>query len=333
MTVALRTLLAGTLDYAGSFPPSRLPLNQAWANYGTYLESHDASFLGRFVCPLAGLEQMAACPDWPPRAVAVVIPAPSDEEVDLMQFASQQRAVVDRHCDGCADISLEIRLPRSQSLMESLHRADAELERVFVEVPLSVFDNHPLPFAQPSAAWSGPVFDNSDVATVSGGARLAGRSQQTAESDARVVRDHGAIAGIKFRTGGLKGEEFPTATALARGILGCRHVGRPWKATAGLHQPLTHFDPDLNITAFGFVNLLVAAALDQAFALSVHDLAMVLSETSASAFDMGDQNISCNGWQVDVDQIRTARHLAMISFGSCSFTEPWEGLRRLGWIS
>src|SRR5205823_1969005 len=56
---SLRTLLAGILDYAGLFPPARLPLAQAIRNYTCYRADPDGWMLGRFVCPAAQLEELA----------------------------------------------------------------------------------------------------------------------------------------------------------------------------------------------------------------------------------------------------------------------------------
>ena len=36
MRGSLRALLTGIIDYAGLFPPARLPLDQAVRNYGRY---------------------------------------------------------------------------------------------------------------------------------------------------------------------------------------------------------------------------------------------------------------------------------------------------------
>src|SRR5438552_3294700 len=53
MSPGLRALLAGVVDYAGLFPPARLPLDQAIRRYAEYRQGTDAWMLGRFVCPAA----------------------------------------------------------------------------------------------------------------------------------------------------------------------------------------------------------------------------------------------------------------------------------------
>src|SRR5262249_202720 len=62
MKASLRALLSGLIDYAGLFPPARLPLAEAVANYVRYREGEDAWMLGRVVVPTAPLEAQPAVP-------------------------------------------------------------------------------------------------------------------------------------------------------------------------------------------------------------------------------------------------------------------------------
>ena len=46
---SLRALLTGVIDYAGLFPPAKLPMDQALSNYLRYRDGPDAWMLGNFV--------------------------------------------------------------------------------------------------------------------------------------------------------------------------------------------------------------------------------------------------------------------------------------------
>src|SRR5262249_51270542 len=59
MHASLRALLAGVIDYAGLFPPAKLPLDQAVRNYARYRTEPESWMLGRFVCPAARLAEFA----------------------------------------------------------------------------------------------------------------------------------------------------------------------------------------------------------------------------------------------------------------------------------
>jgi hypothetical protein len=76
MTEALRTLLNGSIDYAGLFPPASLEMAEAARNYEAYRSGPHSWALGRFILPSARLNEVD--PDWsyvvlgmPPRAVPV----------------------------------------------------------------------------------------------------------------------------------------------------------------------------------------------------------------------------------------------------------------------
>ncbi len=76
---ALRALLAGIVDYAGLFPPAELDMPAAVRNYAEYRASDDAWMLGRFVVPVARLDEFCDAlvesvskdtPDWRLAAIA-----------------------------------------------------------------------------------------------------------------------------------------------------------------------------------------------------------------------------------------------------------------------
>jgi hypothetical protein len=74
MTEAIRTLLAGLIDYAGLFPPAGLDMVDATRQYADYLSGPYAWALGRFIVPAARLGDVE--PTWrcsvigiPPRVV------------------------------------------------------------------------------------------------------------------------------------------------------------------------------------------------------------------------------------------------------------------------
>ena len=61
MSATLRVLLGSIVDYAGLFPPARLPLDQAVRNYLRYRSEPESWMLGRFVLPAARLDESG---DW-----------------------------------------------------------------------------------------------------------------------------------------------------------------------------------------------------------------------------------------------------------------------------
>jgi hypothetical protein len=60
MPPTLHALLEGVLDYAGLFPPAKLPMPDAVRNYLAYRTSAQSWVLGGFVCPVSRLEELTA---------------------------------------------------------------------------------------------------------------------------------------------------------------------------------------------------------------------------------------------------------------------------------
>ena len=134
----------------------------------------------------------------------------------------------------------------------------------------------------------------------------------------------------KIRTGGITEEAFPAPEAVAAFIRACKREGVAFKATAGLHHPLRcvkplTYEPNAAVgTMHGFLNVFLAAAMTD-------DAERILKETDASAFNFDDEGASWRDRRVTVAELKAMREFAT-SFGSCSFEEPINDLRDLGWL-
>ncbi len=60
MAESLRARLRDSIDYAGTFPPASLSLEQAAQNYSAYRRQRESWMLGRMVCPASQLAEIAA---------------------------------------------------------------------------------------------------------------------------------------------------------------------------------------------------------------------------------------------------------------------------------
>ena len=128
----------------------------------------------------------------------------------------------------------------------------------------------------------------------------------------------------KIRTGGVTPDAIPPAPELAGFLHQAAARRLPFKATAGLHHPI-------RAGMHGFINVFVAAAFAW-YGMDRESLTLVIEESHASAFEFGDKHLRWRGLELSTDQIRTARRDFAHSFGSCSFEEPLEDLRKLGWL-
>jgi hypothetical protein len=130
------------------------------------------------------------------------------------------------------------------------------------------------------------------------------------------VKSAGLFA--KIRTGGVDEELIPSVTALKDFIDRCIALDLPFKATAGLHHPvrgsypLTYEAAAPRAAMHGFLNLFLYVTTGRE---------ELLWQTDPAALPLSASR----------EQVRRARRL-LRGFGSCSFEEPVEGLREMGWL-
>ena len=127
---------------------------------------------------------------------------------------------------------------------------------------------------------------------------------------------------LKFRTGGLEADSFPSAPALASWIDAALDRETAFKCTAGLHNAVRHTGED-GFEHHGFLNVLLATRL--AFdGVGTDDVVAVLEQRDAEPL--------LALWRDQGDQAMARARRWFTSFGSCSVTEPLEDLITLGLV-
>lgn len=128
----------------------------------------------------------------------------------------------------------------------------------------------------------------------------------------------GAIAAVggrvKLRCGGLS---VPSSEQVALVLKACQEAGVVMKATAGLHHALPIGDEH------GFLNLLCAATYAHCRDTDARELTEMLNAEALAELPLEE---------FDADEARDARQRLFKGFGSCSWREPVEDLRRLDWL-
>jgi hypothetical protein len=289
---AIRALLAGVVDYAGLFPPAGLGMAGAVRNYASYRARDEAWMLGRFVTPAARLDEFAS------DLIALGEQAGSEWRLSALLGADVAGDVervreFNREFGGraCVD-SVEGKLGSPAAIRAAATAVGKELA-LFAEFPV-----------------------DADL-----------------ELLARAAHDAGINA--KVRTGGVTPEAIPSPDSIARFIRACIGAKVPFKATAGLHHAvrgeyrLTYDAASPVGVMFGFLNVLVAAGLLCDGATDA-DAARVLDEREPSAFAVTTSAIRWRDVALEEERVRAFRDEVLVSFGSCSFTEPVDELRLLG---
>jgi len=295
-----RPLLASLIDYAGLFPPTELQMRAAVPRYAGYRGGPDAWMLGRFVLPLAQVEEFEHWFDELPAAQreaswSLTVLAGRSLDADVKKIVDFNR----RHGDeGRRDAKIESLELKVHSLDDVARAADviAEPAEMYFEVGL----------ATDPQEWLAAV------------AAAGGRA--------------------KVRTGGVSAEMFPSVPDLARFLQACAAQKLPFKATAGLHHavrsdhPLAGDQRRRPVAMHGFLNLFLAAGLAYTDRVGTDLLEKVLDERSGAAFAFDQTGVSVHGRRLTCENMETTRRRFAISYGSCSLEEPIEDLKRLGLI-
>lgn len=129
---------------------------------------------------------------------------------------------------------------------------------------------------------------------------------------------------LKFRTGGLEADRFPTPHQLAAWIDAALDRETAFKCTAGLHHAIAHHDHRTGFAHHGFLNVLLATR--QAFdGASVPEVATLLGDHYPNDLVALARQATASG-----DLVAARRWF--LSFGSCSVQEPLEDLVGLGLV-
>ena len=294
VTPGLQALLAGLIDYAGLFPPASLPMAEAVARYARYRRGEHAWMLGRFIVSRPRLEEFASL---------------AGDAADASQWRVSVIASDDVDADASAIDAFNARRTALIDTVEAKVAAAADVRRVAGVLPQALqlwFEVTP---------GEGPAFD----------ATLA------------AIAELGERGGAKLRTGGITADAIPPPDLVARFLIACVRAHVICKATAGLHhpirsiQPLTYKAQSARGTMHGFINLCCAAAVLY-FGGDESDAEKVLLEEDATAWKIDRGSLGWRHLKWTRDQLTRLRREFFVSIGSCSFKEPIEDLRTIGWL-
>ncbi|PAP76736.1 hypothetical protein [Rubrivirga marina] len=319
MTPAADALLDALVDYAGLFPPAGLDMAPAADLYAEHRAGPDAFLLGRFIVPATHLGELAeevhrlGGTRWP---LSVLGLAPQGDGADAWLDAAQKTLQTARDAEAQHDGLLnaerfELKLPAP------LARDPDTLAGLLGDLDAAYLDGASV---GPRAALEVPYLDD----------------PETVEPAAQAVSDANGRAGrpafaLKLRCGGVTPDLVPEAEALARAIHHVIRGGAAFKATAGLHHPLPNDDEAVGTRMHGFLGVFGGAALARLHGLGPDDLAEILVDADPASWSVED-GLRWRSLRMSAAEVADARQQLALSFGSCSFAEPRDDLRALGWI-
>jgi hypothetical protein len=293
MKAAGREVLRHLIDYAGLFPPAALPMAEAVAAFAAYQRRDDGWALGRFVVPAARLEEFERAVEELPEQEGIGARWPLSVLLGAEPLPEVERLRIFRerhHQAGPVAQAVEARAG-DVAAIESLRGAVPAALELYIELA------------------PGPALPGLLAAVERAGARA------------------------KIRAGGVRPEEIPAPETVFAVLRAVAEARVPFKATAGLHHPvrgvapLTYEPGSLRATMFGYLNLILAAAL--LWEGRAAEAERVIRLEDRSVLCLGDDGIRWDGITVKLGAIARARREFVLAIGSCSFTEPVEEIEGL----
>ncbi|HZZ79926.1 MAG TPA: hypothetical protein VFE62_15510 [Gemmataceae bacterium] len=323
MHASARVFLKEIIDYAGLFPPAKLPLDQAAQNY---LDASNDSgrlwMLRSFVCPTAQLPELATKTSRP-LGVAALGTAVTRLDAFMPQLDADMRLIRESRAASAEAIisTYEVALPAGLACTQLGDVIEPFVEalrnhglRGFLEIPLSrSWETDVSNLGQAIDAWRKKSIEDERVKT---GFDLHPLSLKM-------------MLGIKLRCGGLKPAAFPSDAQVAHFIERCREANVRWKATAGLHHPRRHWDENLKVWHHGFLNVFLAGILART-QRNWPKLTEILADRELGDLRFEGDRMAWKFWECDKREIAIARNEFATSFGSCSFDEPVADLQAMG---
>ena len=291
---SVKSLLSGSIDYAGLFPPAALSMPEAVINYATYRTSNYNWLLGRFVVTDSRLaefyesaQDFISRDDEPPWRVSVVAGDDVDETLRIVDDfnSANARAIV---CD-----TVEIRT-NSPALIESAKDQMPDGVAAYFEVPLD--DSMP------------DLIATLSITRQRAKIRTGGITPEAFPQTKDIIRFVRVCL---------------AANVLFKATAGLHHPIRCFR-------PLTYENNSPQATMHGFLNLfLMTGFAREGYRPSL--LNEIMEEEFEEVFRFEDQTVTWrDDFSLNLWQIERLRSHGIQSFGSCSFEEPVADLRKLG---
>ncbi|BAQ08579.1 hypothetical protein OXB_0107 [Bacillus sp. OxB-1] len=310
-THSVEAFLNTLIDYAGLFPPAKLPLDQAIRNYASYVNGEDAWIVGPFVIPAASLDQLdehiSLFTEERPLLLSVLGRKGEDEATSVLYMEDDFQKVEElRERYGKV-----VQVDFFEVAMPSLNPGKPYLEKVqkmMAEHRLTCYAELPIQGNDPT--WSDSLSDVlSKVSSINKG--------------------YSQPLGAKLRSGGITAELIPSIEIVASFIHGCKEHKVPCKFTAGLHHPIRMYREEVGTKMHGFVNVFAAGLLAYVHNLEKPRIMEILRDQAPSSFSFQPEKLVWNELEVSVHDMKELRERYLCSYGSCSFDEPRDELRAL----
>ncbi|SEO05788.1 hypothetical protein [Paenibacillus sp. OV219] len=310
MITSIHPFMEKLIDYAGLFPPAELPMQAAIQQYHSYMHDQDQWMLGKFVIPIARLNELA-----PFKRMFS-----ANHPLSLSVIGNRSRSAAE--CLTLLTGSLEwIEEFRNQyQLAAAVHSLELPLPAVTIDHELLQS------ISQETSAARLITFCELTYPLDS---QWENAMNEAIVQFAAFNADSNVSLGIKLRTGGVIASAFPSPSQVATALAACRDGQVPMKFTAGLHHPIRMLRDEVHTKMHGFLNVFFAGLLAWEHGLDHDAIRSILHDEEPADFEFGADGIKWRQLAMSSEAVKRCRAKAMLSYGSCSFDEPREELREL----
>lgn len=320
MMKSFNSFMDGIIDYAGMFPPANLALTPAFRNYLEYIASDDEWMMDKFVCTM--------------KSFKLFQDNASDVYKLLKDYDSERRVSFSLLLTGGAS---------AKEFMKSLEE-DLKLVKEFtgnnnnvqansfeVRLPNELFDKFNTHGLKTFLNECNDMLNGFDMqeSMIFFEPLVNANYEFVFEKLAHTSADFKSKAGFKLRTGGITPELFPSTWQVSYALKTCRDNNVRFKATAGLHHPVRHYNDSVSTKMHGFLNIFGAGILAFSNQLSLKEINDVVKDERAESFIFTEEEFIWNDIPANADIVSKARKEFVNSFGSCSFDEPKDDLKKL----
>lgn len=315
---SLKALLHKIIDYAGLFPPTKLPLDKAFEIYNKYYPGEYDWMLSNFIIPAKKLDEMSILLKESyqndkiyPFSILGSSGETEDEFIsNLKNNLLAWKHFIESNNGRVETKAFEVKLPA-----ELIAQQDPDKTAIFIE---SVSDD---------------IIQNIDgELSLFFEGILDSEWKTNVKVLAEAIQEHNdnyPNSGLKLRTGGIEASAFPSPEQVAYTIKTCLDHQIPMKCTAGLHHPVRHFRDEVGTKMHGFLNIFCAGAIAIRHNISEHEMIKLVEEEDPSAIKFTDECFTWDNYEISIEDIEYSRKALLISYGSCSFDEPIDDLKNL----
>lgn len=300
-SLSAEALFDNVIDYAGIFPPSELPLDEAINNYAEYINGRDAWMLGPFVFPASRLKELDRYmhlfnPEKPLAISALIRKAQNPEE--MIDFVVEDLEAI---------LKFRTAYPKKTNIpVLELPLPAADVPQAALEQVVSLLEKHELTGYCEIPVQAGAAPEEMEACI---------RNISKANNEKNQLR-------AKLRTGSVKRELIPSLGVVSDFIYSCKNNRVSMKFTAGLHHPIRMHREEVGGKMHGFLNIFAAGLFAFHHDLCREKILNILSDENHKNFSVQKETFAWDDLEISAAAMGTLRETYICSFGSCNFVGP-----------